>query len=289
MNLCNTKDVKIMKFTKMHGAGNDYIFIDTITYGTIDNPNEMSVKVSDRHFGVGADGLILILKSDIADYKMRIFNADGSEAEMCGNGIRSFAAYVYNHGLTQKQNLEIETLAGVLDVQLHIENGICSQTTINMGKPIFTAKLVPAIMNDKDVVLLERVKVLDRELKINAVSMGNPHCVIFVDDDINKINIEQYAVELQNSTIFPEGVNVEFVNIKSLNEVYQRTYERGSGETLACGTGASAVLAAGYRNRMLDRRIVNHLKGGVLILEQIDTNIYMTGPAVEVFSGEWKL
>lgn len=274
-----------MKFTKMQGAGNDYIYVDC-TEDEIENPNEVARRVSDRHFGVGADGLILVCGSQVADFKMRIFNADGSEAQMCGNGIRCFAKYVYDRGLTKKETLRIETLAGIVKPDLTIEGGKVLRVRVNMGRPRLGRGEIP-MTGGGDRAIDEPLEVDGETVKITAVSMGNPHVVIFVED-VAAAPVETLGPLVENHEAFPERTNVHFVEVVSPREARQRTWERGSGETLACGTGASASLVAGCLNEKLQAEASIHVLGGVLeVVWSDDDNVYLTGPAETVFEGEW--
>ncbi|HTY20040.1 MAG TPA: diaminopimelate epimerase [Geobacteraceae bacterium] len=275
-----------MKFTKMHGAGNDYVYVNCFDE-VVDNPEKVAIKVSNRNFGIGSDGLILILPSDRADLRMRMFNADGSESEMCGNGIRCVAKYAYDHGLVTKKEISAETGAGVLTLQL-ITNSLdrVEKVRVNMGAPRLSRSEIPMLGNGPAQVVAEPLNILHTTFNITCISMGNPHCVIFVDD-VESLQLEKYGPLIENHDIFPRRTNVEFVHVISPDEVRQRTWERGAGETLACGTGASAVCVAGVLNGLTGKRILNHLSGGDLELEWAeDGNVYMTGPAVEVFNGE---
>jgi diaminopimelate epimerase len=279
-----------MKFTKMHGAGNDYVYVNYFAE-KIENPAEVAVKVSNRNFGIGSDGLILIMPSDKADVRMRMFNSDGSESEMCGNGIRCVAKYAFDHGLVSKKEITAETGAGILTLQLFTGNGNkVERVRVNMGKPRLTKAEIPMLGEPGgDQTVNQPLNILHTAFHITTVSMGNPHCVIFVDD-VENFQVEKYGPLIENHDIFPRRTNVEFVQILSRTEVRQRTWERGAGETLACGTGASAVCVAGVLNGLTEKRILNHLSGGDLELEWADDgNLYMTGPAVEVFSGEINL
>ncbi|PQO26227.1 diaminopimelate epimerase [Blastopirellula marina] len=276
-----------MRFTKMHGAGNDYVYVNLFEEQLPAPPETLAPLVSDRHFGIGGDGLILITPSEVADARMRMFNADGSEAEMCGNGLRCVAKYVYDHGIAKKDKLSLETGAGVLSVQLETDGNLAKRVTVNMGEPILDAAKIPTTFGETPVVL-QRLEAGGREFEVTCVSMGNPHCVIFVDkadDDL----VLKIGPQIEKAAQFPARVNVEFIEIISPTEVRQRTWERGSGETLACGTGASAVCVAGVLTGKLERRILNHLLGGDLELHwnESDNHVYMTGPAEEVFSGVW--
>ena len=277
-----------MQFTKMHGIGNDYVYINCFEE-EIKEPAKLATIISDRHFGVGSDGLILILPSKVADCKMRIFNADGSEAQMCGNGIRCVAKYVYDHKITQKNPLTAETLAGVKTIQLFTTNGKVSSARVNMGKPRLMRSEIP--MLGKETQVINETLTISKGITflITCVSMGNPHCVIFVDN-FDKIDLPQHGAEIERHRLFPERTNVHFVQIHNSREVTMKTWERGSGITLACGTGASAVCVAGILNKKTERKILAHLPGGDLELEwSEDGNVYMTGPATEVFTGEWIL
>ena len=275
-----------MKFTKMQGAGNDYVYVNCFET-QVENPEQVAVKVSNRNFGIGSDGLILILPSDRADVRMRMFNADGSESEMCGNGIRCVAKYAYDHGLVTKKEITVETGAGILTLQLFTDsNNKVDKVRVNMGAPRLSRAEIPMLGDGPARVVAEKLNILHTIFSITCVSMGNPHCVIFVDD-VENLQVEKYGPLIENHEIFPRRTNVEFVRIISPSEVRQRTWERGAGETLACGTGASAVCVAGVLNGFTEKKILNHLSGGDLELEWAgDGNLYMTGPAVEVFSGE---
>ena len=272
-----------MKFTKMHGLGNDYIYIDcTKNKNKIDTPEELSKKVSDRHFGIGSDGLILICDSDKCDFKMRMFNADGSEAEMCGNGIRCVGKYVYDFGLTNKTEITIETKAGVKDLKLNVENNRVKTVTVDMGKPILNKEEIPFISDSKFVEL----KVLDREFVFTPVSMGNPHAITFIKE-LDTFDIDKYGKIVESDSHFPNKTNVEFVEIIDKNNIKMRVYERGTGETLACGTGASASVVAAYLNNLTDRTVNVKLLGGSLNINyNEDGHVYMTGEATTVFNGE---
>jgi diaminopimelate epimerase len=275
-----------MKFTKMHGAGNDYVYVNCFEE-RVENPEQVAVKVSNRNFGIGSDGLILILPSDKADIRMRMFNADGSESEMCGNGIRCVAKYAYDHGLINNREITAETGAGILTLQLFTDSrDKVERVRVNMGAPRLSRAEIPMLGNGSSPVMAEPLNILHTSFKITCLSMGNPHCVIFMDD-VESFQVEKYGPLIENHEIFPRRTNVEFVRIISTSEVRQRTWERGAGETLACGTGASAVCVAGILNGLTEKKILNHLSGGDLELEWAeDGNVYMTGPAVEVFSGE---
>ena len=277
-----------MKFTKMHGLGNDYVYVNCFEQ-ELKDPAQLSMIISDRHFGVGSDGLILVLPSKVADCRMRIFNADGSEAQMCGNGVRCVAKYVSDHKITQKNPLTVETLAGIKTVQLFKEKGLVSKAKVDMGKPRLMRQEIPMLGKESRVIdeLLTTKK--GTSFQITCVSLGNPHCVIFVES-FDKIDVTKSGEEIERHPLFPERINVHFVQIHSPSEVTMKTWERGSGITLACGTGASAGCVAGVLNKKTERNIIAHLPGGDLSLEWAgDDRVYMTGPATEVFKGEWML
>ena len=276
-----------MKFTKMHGAGNDYVYVNCFEE-SVPNPEQVAIRVANRNFGIGSDGLILIMPSATADLRMRMFNSDGSESEMCGNGIRCVAKYAYDHGIVTKQEIVAETGAGVLTLQLFTgADRKVNKVRVNMGAPRLSRAEIPMTGEPAGGrVIAQPMEILDTTLGVTCVSMGNPHCVIFVDD-VASFQVEKYGPLIENHEIFPRRTNVEFVQVISRTEVRQRTWERGAGETLACGTGASAVCAAAHLNGLTERKILNHLSGGELELEWADDGaIYMTGPAVEVFSGD---
>ena len=276
-----------VKFTKMQGAGNDYVYVNCFEEN-VPNPERVSIQVSNRNFGIGSDGLILIMPSARADVRMRMFNSDGSESEMCGNGIRCVAKYAYDHGIVVKREITAETGAGILTLQLFTgDDGKVVKVRVNMGPPRLTRVEIPMTGEPAgSQVVAQPLNILHTTFAITCVSMGNPHCVIFVDD-VENFQVEKYGPLIENHDLFPRRTNVEFVQVISRTEVRQRTWERGAGETLACGTGASAVCAAGFMNGLTEKKILNHLSGGDLELEWADDgSIYMTGPAVEVFSGE---
>jgi len=274
-----------MKFTKMHGCGNDYVYVNLFEE-KLDDPAEVSIKVSDRHFGIGSDGLITIGPSDKADFRMRIYNADGSEAEMCGNGIRCVAKYVYDHHLTDKTEITVETGAGVLTLQLFTENGKVQQVRVDMGEPILTPADIPVVA-DGDKVIDEPIEVGGKTWHMTCVSMGNPHAVVFVDDTAN-FPLETYGPLFENHERFPKRTNTEFVQIISPTEANMRVWERGSAETWACGTGTCACVMACILNGKTEDKVLVHLRGGDLTIEydRSSNHVFMTGPATEVFSGE---
>ena len=275
-----------MKFTKMQGAGNDYVYVNCFAE-KVENPAEIARKVSNRNFGIGSDGLILIMPSEKADVRMRMFNSDGSESEMCGNGIRCVAKYAYDHGIVNKKEISAETGAGILTLQLFANNhDKIEKVRVNMGAPRLIRAEIPMIGDGSEKVINEPLNILHTTFHITCVSMGNPHCVIFVDD-VENFPVEKYGQLIENHDLFPRRTNVEFVQILSRTEVRQRTWERGAGETLACGTGASAVTAAAVLNGLTENKIINHLSGGDLEMQWAEDGcVYMTGPAVEVFTGD---
>jgi diaminopimelate epimerase len=279
--------MRLMRFTKMQGIGNDYIYVDGFAQQVAD-PAGLARRVSDRHFGIGGDGLILILPSDQADVRMRMFNADGSESEMCGNGMRCLAKYAYDHGLARRNPMRVQTENGVLTVQLHLDAaGKVAAATVDMGQPILEPARIPVdFRGDRMVDAL--VEVDNQPLQVTAVSMGNPHAIIYVDD-VAAVDLERLGPRIENHPLFPRRVNVHFVQVLSPGQVSMRTWERGSGVTLACGTGACSVCVAGVLTGRSGRNIQARLSGGQLQLEwrQADNHVYMTGPASEVFSGEF--
>ena len=278
-----------MRFTKMHGAGNDYVYVNCFREQLPSDVEELAIRISDRRFGVGGDGMILILPSEKGDARMRMFNADGSESEMCGNGIRCVAKYVYDHGIAKKETMKIETGAGVLSLQLEVVDGKVEQVTVDMGEPRLRAEQIPTTLVEGQAPVVHFPLLIGGEhLHVTCVSMGNPHCVIFVPEATDDLVLRVGPI-IEMDDRFPKRTNVEFVEILARGEVRQRTWERGSGETWACGTGASAVCVAGVLTNATDREILNHLTGGDLRLrwDEASNHVYMTGPATEVFSGEW--
>ena len=275
-----------IRFTKMHGAGNDYIYIDA-TKSCPDNLPELAQVMSDRHKGVGSDGLVAIMPSDVADFRMRMFNADGSEGEMCGNASRCIAKFVYDKGLTNKSTITLETLAGIKILQISKLNtdGTVREVTVDMGKPSFTPQDVP--LSTASEVVNMPIATSMGEMHITALSMGNPHGVVFIDSVAN-LAIEGIGVEIQNNPLFPAKANIEFVEVINPDELRMRVYERGSGETQACGTGACATLVAAVVNGKANRKAVIHLLGGDLSIEWAENDhVMMTGEAVTVFEGEY--
>ncbi|MBI2806953.1 MAG: diaminopimelate epimerase [Planctomycetes bacterium] len=274
-----------MRFTKMQGCGNDYIYVDCFVNKPPANAPALSRQISDRHFGVGADGLILICPSEKADARMIMFNADGSESEMCGNGIRCVAKYVHDHGIARKPTLTIETGRGVLTLDLETRNGKVEQVCVNMGEPILESARIPTTLPGNPPIDLQ---LPGFDFRATCVSMGNPHCIIFVDE-ITKDHIHGIGPVIEKADLFPRKTNVEFVKVNRPDDLTMRVWERGSGETLACGTGASAVCVAGVLTGRSQRKVTIHLLGGDLMLHwrEADNRVYMTGPAVEVFTGVW--
>lgn len=274
-----------MRFTKMHGCGNDYVYVDCTTV-KLNHPNEIAKLVSDRHFGIGADGLILICSSEQADFRMEMYNADGSEGKMCGNGVRCIAKYVYDFGLTDKTEISLETRGGTKYLELELLNGLVSKVAVDMGSPVLTADLIPVLI-DKDQIIKEKIRILDQEYEMTCVSMGNPHAVVFVED-VDHFNVEKVGMEFEKNSIFPEQVNTEFIEILDTRNIKMRVWERGSGETLACGTGACASVVAGIVNGLLEDEVMVHLLGGDLeiLYDRERNSVIMKGPATVVFTGE---
>jgi diaminopimelate epimerase len=271
-----------VKFVKMHGAGNDYIYFNCLET-PLENPADLAPALSDRHFGIGGDGIVCILPSGTADFRMRMYNADGSEAEMCGNAIRCVGKFLYDNGYVTGDSVRIETGAGILTLRLFTENDRVTRVRVDMGEPILDGLAIPTTLDINPV--------LDQPLpetpyRITAVSMGNPHCVIFVDE-ITDSQVLEEGPALECSSLFPNRINVEFVKVMGRNRVQTRVWERGSGETLACGTGACAVVVACVLNSLTDRKVTVELLGGSLEIEWAeDGHVYMTGPAATVFTGE---
>jgi diaminopimelate epimerase len=282
-------DARRLPFVKMQGCGNDYVYVDAFHH-PVDDPVALAKAMSDRRFGIGSDGLILILPSDRADLRMRMWNADGSEAEMCGNGIRCVAKLAYERGLVKKKSrLSAETGAGVLGLDLALRDGKVDAVTVDMGAPGLERSEIP-MDGPSGRVVDEPIQVGDRTFAVTCVSMGNPHCVTYVER-VKDFPVERYGPLLERHDAFPRRTNVEFVEVTSRHEVVQRTWERGAGETWACGTGASAVCVAGVLTGRTDREVRVHLRGGDLQLawDEADGRVRMTGPAVTVFEGEWPL
>ena len=277
-----------MKFTKMQGIGNDYVYVNCLQE-TIENPSELAKKISDRHYGVGSDGLIMINPSDKADFEMEMYNADGSRGEMCGNGIRCVAKYVYDYGLTDKTSISVETLAGIKYLDLTVEDGKVVLVKVDMGKPMLRPEEVP-VVSEKEEVIDEPITEDGQEYRMTCVSMGNPHAVVFIDQDVKEFPLETVGVKFENHERFPKRVNTEFVNVLDRHTAQMRVWERGSGETLACGTGACAVAVACALNGLTEDEVTVKLLGGDLQIkwDREKNTVYMTGPAEVVFDGEWK-
>jgi diaminopimelate epimerase len=281
-----------MRFTKMQGAGNDYVYVDCFAQAVPANIPELARRISHRRFGVGSDGLILMCPSARADAEMRMFNADGTPAEMCGNGIRCVAKYLYDHGIRRQDVLRIESAGRVLALELKIAGGVVERVRVDMGEPILIPAQIPTTLRAADgpeqPAVHVPLEVGGRDLRVTCVSMGNPHCVVFVDQPSDDW-VLGIGPQIEVDPHFPNRVNVEFVKVLNEAELEQRTWERGSGETLACGTGACAVCVAGALTGRTRRSVEIHLRGGDLAIEWNDANnhVYMTGPAVEVFTGDW--
>jgi diaminopimelate epimerase len=275
-----------MKFTKMHGCGNDYVYINCFEE-TVENPSKLAVEMSNRNFGVGSDGIILICPDDKADFRMRMFNSDGSEAQMCGNGIRCVGKYVYDRGLTDKKRISVNTLAGIKYLDFEVENGTVKLIKVDMGEPVLEAEKIPVI-HDASPVIGKKISAGGREFEFTCVSMGNPHAVAFVDDVFN-FDVEKYGKEIEVNKAFPERTNTEFAEIISPDHAKMRVWERGAGETLACGTGTCATVVAGVLNGILERKTQVDLLGGTLYIQwsEKDNHVYMTGPAEFSFDGVW--
>ena len=273
-----------MKFTKMHGLGNDYVYVNCFEE-KIDNPPAVARFVSDRHFGIGSDGLIMINPSKTADFEMEMYNADGSRGEMCGNGIRCVAKYVYDYGLTDKTQISVETLGGIKYLDLTVEDGKVSLVKVDMGKPELEADLSP-IISEREQVIDEPIEVDGKEYHMTGVSMGNPHAVIYVDD-VKGLDLEKIGPKFENHERFPKRINTEFVHCIDRQTVEMRVWERGSGETLACGTGACAVAVSSILNNLTDTQVTVKLLGGDLQIEwdREEDRVFMTGPATVVFDG----
>ncbi len=277
-----------MRFTKMQGIGNDYVYVNCLEK-PLENPSEVARRVSDRHFGIGSDGLILICPSETADFRMDIYNSDGSRAQMCGNGIRCIGKYVYDRGLTNRETVTVETLGGIKTLRLHVENGKVSAVTVDMGVPELAPEKIPARWQG-DTMIAAPVDLHGRTVQITAVSMGNPHAVVFVPE-VENFPVEKAGPLLEHHPLFPERINVEFVEAASDNSLRMRVWERGAGETMACGTGACASLTAAVLCGKCGREATIHLLGGDLSVrwDRETDHIFMTGPAAFVFDGETEL
>ncbi len=277
----------MIKFTKMHGLGNDYVYMDCTKSGVPDNVSSLAQFVSNRHFGIGSDGLILICASDKCDFKMKMYNMDGSEAQMCGNGIRGVGKFVYVKGLTETTEITVETLAGVKVLELNVKNNKVETVKVDMGEPILEAKKIPVISEEKEQVKNLKIVALDKEFKFTCVSMGNPHAITIVED-VDSFDVEKYGSVLEIDEHFPEKANIEFIQVIDRNTIKMRVWERGSGETMACGTGACATAVACNLNELVETQVTVKLLGGDLAIKwnKEDNHIYMTGPATTVFEGE---
>lgn len=276
-----------MKFTKMQGLGNDYVYVNCFKE-KIDNPSELARRISDRHFGVGSDGLIMINPSDKADFEMEMYNADGSRGEMCGNGIRCVAKYVYDYGLTDKTHISVETLGGIKYLDLTVKEGKVQMVKVDMGKPVLEPLKIP-VKADGDRAVDEPILVGGEEYRMTCVSMGNPHAVVFIGCDVREFPLEEIGPKFENHERFPKRVNTEFVRVIDRHTAEMRVWERGSGETLACGTGACAVAVACVLNGLTEDEVTVRLLGGALQIswDREKDTVYMTGPAAVVFDGEW--
>lgn len=277
-----------MKFTKMHGAGNDYIYVDAMKEN-VPNESEAAIKLSDRHFSIGGDGLILIKKGTAADYEMVMYNADGSRGAMCGNGIRCVAKYLYDHKYVSDKSFTIESMGAVKHITVTVENSVATGATVDMGQPILESAKIP-VNCDKEKCINEKIVLADREFHMTCVSMGNPHAVMFIDEHPMDFDLEKYGKIAEGYTdIFPDRVNAEFAKIIDRSTVEMRVYERGAGETLACGTGTCATVVAGILNGLLDNEVTVHLRGGDLKIKwsgDENDGVIMTGPAEYAFTGE---
>ncbi|PZX03113.1 diaminopimelate epimerase [Psychrobacillus insolitus] len=275
-----------LPFTKMHGCGNDYIYINCFEH-SVENPEELSRVISDRHFGIGGDGIVLICPSNVADAKMRMFNIDGSEGKMCGNAIRCVAKYVYDNNIATKETLQIDTLSGIKTIELQTTNGQMTSATVDMGKAILEPMNIPVNIQENAPLINFPILIEDEPYSITTVSMGNPHCVIFCED-VHSIDLAKIGPKFESHPMFPESVNTEFIQVEDRNTIRMRVWERGSGETLACGTGACAAVVAAVLNGHCDKNtdVVVKLLGGDLIIRYTDDTVFMTGPATKVFDGE---
>lgn len=274
-----------MKFTKMHGIGNDYIYVNCLEE-KVNNISEVARFVSDRHFGIGSDGLVLIMESDICDFRMRMFNSDGSEAEMCGNAIRCVGKFVYDNRMTDKSVLTIETLGGVKKLEMTLVKQKVSMVKVDMGEPVLTPKQIP-IDSEEELFINVPINILDKTFHVTGVSMGNPHVISYIED-VDNFELRKYGSVMEVHSLFPRKINSEFVKVIDRETLKMRVWERGAGETLACGTGACAVLVASVLNDLCERKATVKLLGGDLLIEwkESDNHVYMTGPATTVFTGE---
>ncbi len=274
-----------MKFTKMHGCGNDYIYVNCLEE-TVENPKDTAIKVSDVHFGIGSDGLILVCPSKVADFRMAMYNADGSEGKMCGNGIRCVGKYVYDNHLTDKTTVTIETLSGIKTLELTVKNGKVEMAKVDMGAPILQSSLIPAI-SDEDTIINKEIQVNGENYNITCISMGNPHCVTVVNST-KDFPVEKIGPYFENHEMFPDRVNTEFVEIISRKEINMRVWERGSGETWACGTGTCASVVACVLNDLTEDEVLVHVLGGDILVhyDRNKNTVFMTGPAATICTGE---
>ncbi|MDE6752795.1 MAG: diaminopimelate epimerase [Eubacterium sp.] len=276
-----------MKFTKMHGCGNDYVYVNGFEENIADEA-KAAITVSDRHFGIGADGLIIIKPSDIADFEMVMYNADGSRGAMCGNGVRCVAKYVYDHKLTDKTSISVASMGSIKYIDVDVENGKVVSAKVDMGSPVLEAKKIP-VLSENEKAVNEKITVDGKDYLMTCVSMGNPHAVVFTDIPVNEFPLEKIGPKFENNPVFPDRVNTEFVNITDRKNLNMRVWERGSGETLACGTGTCATVVAAILNGYADNDVTVHLIGGDLKISWSGNeadSVFMTGPAETVFSGE---
>ena len=276
-----------MKFTKMHGCGNDYVYVNGFEENIADEA-KAAIIVSDRHFGIGADGLIIIKPSDIADFEMVMYNADGSRGAMCGNGVRCVAKYVYDHKLTDKTSISVASMGSIKYIDVDVENGKVVSAKVDMGSPVLEAKKIP-VLSENEKAVNEKITVDGKDYLMTCVSMGNPHAVVFTDIPVNEFPLEKIDPKFENNPVFPDRVNTEFVNITDRKNLKMRVWERGSGETLACGTGTCATVVAAILNGYADNDVTVHLIGGDLKISWSGNeadSVFMTGPAEMVFSGE---
>jgi len=276
-----------MKFTKMHGIGNDYVYVNGLAE-KIEDPAGLSIKVSDRHFGIGSDGLIIINRSKVADFEMEMYNADGSRSQMCGNGIRCVGKYVYDYGLIDKTQIAVETLAGIKYLDLQVEGSKVTAVRVDMGEPILKAKQIP-IISENEEVIEEAIEIDGKQYQMTGVSMGNPHAIVLVED-VKNFPIEEIGPKFERHDRFPERINTEFVRVINESTIEMRVWERGSGETFACGTGACAAAVACAKNGLTNREVTVRLLGGDLQIkwDEKSNHVFMTGTATTVFDGELK-
>lgn len=275
-----------MQFTKMHGAGNDYIYVNCFEE-TVENPEQTAIRVSDRHFGIGADGLVLICPSEKADFFMDIYNADGSRAKMCGNATRCVAKYVYDNKMTDREEITLETLSGIKVIKMTVENGKAASARVNMGEPILEGAKIPTKF-DGETVVSQKLTIENKDYAVTCVSMGNPHCIVYTEAPVRTLDLPRIGPNFENHPMFPDRINTEFIRVVSETELDMRVWERGSGETLACGTGACAAVVASVLNRYCGRGtdVKVNLLGGTLVINWSENGeVYMTGPAETVCTG----